>query len=213
MTLARGTHPFPSRTRKLSPSAPIVLHAQVCGRVGSRPVNSKNPTRKGRAFYFSHKFFLLRTFLCSSQPHCIAQAESEIRGSVDRHALGPLRRSRWRLRSATLGSNRSAASDESRDRARFPPQLRVDDEPISDAVQRIITAGIVVRTIDSAIRPEVDIGARRLSRTSSTCRSHPPFSAMIVGWTDLLRISRTAAAATAEGKTPRAAAAGSFRCA
>ena len=38
VTLARGTHPFPSRTRQLSLSAPMVLHAQVCGRVGSRPV-------------------------------------------------------------------------------------------------------------------------------------------------------------------------------
>src|SRR5215472_4483197 len=39
VTLARGTHPFPSRTRKLSLSAPIVLHARVCGRLGRRPVN------------------------------------------------------------------------------------------------------------------------------------------------------------------------------
>ena len=33
--LPRGFHPFPSRTRKLSPAGPIVLHAKVCGRVGS----------------------------------------------------------------------------------------------------------------------------------------------------------------------------------
>ncbi len=46
VTLARGSHPFPSRTRKLSPSAPIVLHARVCGRLGSRPVNSKSPTER-----------------------------------------------------------------------------------------------------------------------------------------------------------------------
>src|SRR5437879_3120264 len=31
-----GVHPFPSRTRKLSPAGPIVLHAKVCGRVGHR---------------------------------------------------------------------------------------------------------------------------------------------------------------------------------
>ena len=41
--VARGIHPFPSRTRKLSPSAPMVLHAQVCGRVGRRPINSMKP--------------------------------------------------------------------------------------------------------------------------------------------------------------------------
>ncbi len=34
--LPRGFHPFPSRTRKLSPAGPIVLHAKVCGRVGHR---------------------------------------------------------------------------------------------------------------------------------------------------------------------------------
>src|SRR5215471_16858418 len=32
--LPRGFHPFPSRTRQLSPAGPMVLHAKVCGRVG-----------------------------------------------------------------------------------------------------------------------------------------------------------------------------------
>ena len=32
--LTAGVHPFPSRTRKLSPAGPMVLHAKVCGRVG-----------------------------------------------------------------------------------------------------------------------------------------------------------------------------------
>ena len=42
--VARGSHPFPSRTRQLSLSAPMVLHAQVCGRVGRRPDRqSKKP--------------------------------------------------------------------------------------------------------------------------------------------------------------------------
>src|SRR5713226_6806345 len=44
--VARGIHPFPSRTRKLSPSAPMVLHAQVCGRVGSCPVMSEAPAER-----------------------------------------------------------------------------------------------------------------------------------------------------------------------
>src|SRR4051812_49393140 len=44
VTIARRTHPFPSRTRQLSPSAPMVLHAQVCGRVGRRPIKyNKRP--------------------------------------------------------------------------------------------------------------------------------------------------------------------------
>ena len=46
VTIARRTHPFPSRTRQLSSSAPMVLHAQVCGRVGSCPVYNKSPIQK-----------------------------------------------------------------------------------------------------------------------------------------------------------------------
>ena len=34
--MAKGKHPAPFRTRKLSPSAPMVLHAGACGRVGRR---------------------------------------------------------------------------------------------------------------------------------------------------------------------------------
>ncbi len=36
VAMPRGSHPFPSRTRKLSPSGPMVLHGQLCGRVGRR---------------------------------------------------------------------------------------------------------------------------------------------------------------------------------
>src|SRR5580692_8273241 len=49
--VARGSHPFPSRTRKLSPSAPMVLHARVCGRVGRCPIKKKAPRKLG-AFGF-----------------------------------------------------------------------------------------------------------------------------------------------------------------
>lgn len=34
--IAKGKHPVPSRTRKLSLSAPMVLHPRECGRVGRR---------------------------------------------------------------------------------------------------------------------------------------------------------------------------------
>ena len=34
VVIGEGSHPFPFRTRKLSPLPPMVLHAQVCGRVG-----------------------------------------------------------------------------------------------------------------------------------------------------------------------------------
>jgi hypothetical protein len=34
VVIGAGFHPFPFRTRKLSLPPPMVLHAQVCGRVG-----------------------------------------------------------------------------------------------------------------------------------------------------------------------------------
>ena len=37
---AAGTHPAPSRTRQLSPPAPMVLEGQPSGRVGHRQTNS-----------------------------------------------------------------------------------------------------------------------------------------------------------------------------
>src|SRR5690242_281949 len=36
VVLAEGERPVPSRTRKLSPPAPMVLHSPGCGRVGRR---------------------------------------------------------------------------------------------------------------------------------------------------------------------------------
>ena len=36
VVIAAGPHLFPSRTQKLSPLTPMVLHGQLCGRVGSR---------------------------------------------------------------------------------------------------------------------------------------------------------------------------------
>ena len=59
VAIAEGSHPFPYRTRKLSPPAPMVLHC-ACGRVG-RCRNShsrlqvanafKNPIPKGSGFF------------------------------------------------------------------------------------------------------------------------------------------------------------------
>src|SRR5215204_5612585 len=34
VAISVGSHPFPSRTRKLSPPEPMVLHGKPCGRVG-----------------------------------------------------------------------------------------------------------------------------------------------------------------------------------
>src|SRR5260370_338455 len=53
VVLAEGKHPVPSRTRKLSPPAPMVLHGRLCGRVGHRRTQRKRregPTGNGGAF-------------------------------------------------------------------------------------------------------------------------------------------------------------------
>jgi hypothetical protein len=39
VTISEGVHPFPSRTRQLSPPEPMVLGAQAPGRVGRRQNN------------------------------------------------------------------------------------------------------------------------------------------------------------------------------
>src|SRR3954463_551531 len=52
VVVAEGKRPVPSRTRKLSPPAPMVLHSLGCGRVGRRrhstylwaPAGRRGPT-------------------------------------------------------------------------------------------------------------------------------------------------------------------------
>src|SRR5262249_32782169 len=45
--VSEGSHPFPSRTRKLSPLEPMVLRGQLRGRVGSRRIKfTKRPFQK-----------------------------------------------------------------------------------------------------------------------------------------------------------------------
>ena len=46
VAIAKGSHPFPSRTRKLSPSAPMVLPGKLGGRVGRRRNFFQNPESK-----------------------------------------------------------------------------------------------------------------------------------------------------------------------
>src|SRR5918999_809855 len=58
VVMAEGERPVPSRTRKLSPPAPMVLHSPGCGRVGRRrhstfqwaPANRRGPT-----CFFTHR--------------------------------------------------------------------------------------------------------------------------------------------------------------
>ena len=52
--MSEGVHPFPSRTRQLSPPEPMVLGTLVPGRVGRRQINFKaSPFREALFFLFS----------------------------------------------------------------------------------------------------------------------------------------------------------------
>src|SRR5215208_5463388 len=53
VAISVGSHPFPSRTRKLSPPEPMVLHGKPCGRVGRCRIFSR-PLALSRAggFFF-----------------------------------------------------------------------------------------------------------------------------------------------------------------
>ena len=53
--MERGFHPFPSRTRKLSPSSPMVLHGRPCGRVGRCQIllTPEAPSRATRGFFYA----------------------------------------------------------------------------------------------------------------------------------------------------------------
>src|SRR3954467_268241 len=53
VVLAEGERPVPSRTRKLSPPAPMVLHSLGCGRVGRR----RHFFRRGRTRSFGAGLF------------------------------------------------------------------------------------------------------------------------------------------------------------
>ncbi len=44
VVIPRGSHPFPSRTRKLSLAGPMILHGQLCGNVGHRLAKEKGAT-------------------------------------------------------------------------------------------------------------------------------------------------------------------------
>ena len=62
VTIPRGSHPFPSRTRKLSLAGPMVLHAKVCGRLGDRRhIHAKSPL-------FGAGFFVLGGSPAASAP-------------------------------------------------------------------------------------------------------------------------------------------------
>src|SRR5947208_4326992 len=69
VTLSRGSHPFPSRTRKLSLSEPMVLRGKLRGRVGRRRIYFNDKARSvletlSGLFVHSAQSFDLRGIQC-----------------------------------------------------------------------------------------------------------------------------------------------------
>ncbi len=51
--MAEGPHLFSSRTQKLSPPAPMILHGRLCGKVGRRrDLKTKKASRRKRGAFF-----------------------------------------------------------------------------------------------------------------------------------------------------------------
>src|SRR5215213_6290203 len=71
--MAKGKHPAPFRTRKLSLSAPMVLHGGPCGRLG----RCRTTTPQGRSFVTGPEVFLVQCFCAVTQPDaCRFSAQS-----------------------------------------------------------------------------------------------------------------------------------------
>ena len=51
VVMAEGPYPIPSRTRKSSPPAPMVLQGPPCGRVGRRQIYAPEHSCSGAAFF------------------------------------------------------------------------------------------------------------------------------------------------------------------
>ena len=61
-----GTHPFPSRTRRLRPNRPMVLHWRRCGRAGGRQIKKEKASLAwwNRCWFYQwfkkKRYFLLK---------------------------------------------------------------------------------------------------------------------------------------------------------
>ena len=52
-----GTHPFPSRTRRLRPNRPMVLHWRRCGRAGGRQIKKRKTGKPDKNICWFYQWF------------------------------------------------------------------------------------------------------------------------------------------------------------
>jgi hypothetical protein len=70
VTIAEGKHPFPSRTRSLSPPAPTILQGQPCGTIG----RCRSPRAQSRTNARDHS----GRGRCCSRVGCLGRVRSDL---------------------------------------------------------------------------------------------------------------------------------------
>src|SRR6476620_5588482 len=100
VAIAAGSHPFPSRTRKLRLPAPMVLGGRPPGRVGRRRISQARTPLRGRSSRFT--------------PRCGRRLEYLCRATVD-HPPAPV------VRRVLQGRPRAKRAVRARRPARVPP--------------------------------------------------------------------------------------------
>src|SRR5450631_2128177 len=84
--IPRGSHPFPSRTRKLSLAGPMILHGQLCGNVGRRRDYLKKRLPSANRF---GAFFISGSVACTPPIFAWSQALQARRNSPIQILLSP----------------------------------------------------------------------------------------------------------------------------
>src|SRR6266850_7838079 len=85
VTVPRGSHPFPSRTRKLSLSGPMVLRGRLRGRLGRR--RDKTPISRKACWGFSF-YPLLFHSECLQHVSVYPVLHTRISGASEDHPAG-----------------------------------------------------------------------------------------------------------------------------
>ena len=101
VVMAEGPYPIPSRTRKSSPPAPMVLQGPPCGRVGRRQIYAPDTQVSGASFFGSSRHLDLGESARQlrgqpGSPRARTPARCRLRGyhrerRAGSHTLGPCR--------------------------------------------------------------------------------------------------------------------------
>ena len=163
--MAKGKHPAPFRTRKLSPSAPMVLHVRACGRVGRRRTILCKRAASGRPF--SRRGTATLKHLERKLSPCPLGVPAPTRAADARTALPPAR----------MAAGAGLAEMEV---ARTPPVVSTARDGLVETKVRVFPA--VIKTAATAgpvlaeLHPlpgQVGVGAPRGGGAATSCQRKP----------------------------------------